>query len=216
MANSVVPDASPLVHERALELLDEIGIAGKKVVDLGAGSGAFTEKLLLRGAAYVVALDIDASRFGLLGSPLVDFVIADLETGIPLRDEGFQVAVAIEVIEHLFNVKSFIEEIHRILKRNGVLVLTTPNVEHLLSRIYFLFSGRLWHFFRGSDWKHVTPIFSWKLRQLVRGLFVVERVSLNRPVSWPLIPGLRGKPLLPLRNPGRLLGEIWVYRLRKK
>ena len=43
--------------------------------------------------------------------------------------EKFNVAVAFEVIEHIFSPKNFIEKIANILEENGLLMLTFPNWE---------------------------------------------------------------------------------------
>jgi 2-polyprenyl-3-methyl-5-hydroxy-6-metoxy-1,4-benzoquinol methylase len=44
-----------------------------------------------------------------------------------LRDESFDVVVAIAVIEHVADAKEMIEECHRVLKVQGMLILTTPD-----------------------------------------------------------------------------------------
>lgn len=210
-----LPDAAPLVHEKALHMLNEDEIKRESCFGLRNGSGSLRQSSLDRGALYVVCVDIDPSSFKLKHHPLVDLVIADLNYNLPFRGSAFDVASAIEVIEHLFNVKLFVEEVHRVLKLDGVSIVTAPNVEHILSRLYFLFTGRLWHFFRGSEWKHVTPIFSWKFKRLIQGFFTIEKTTFNRVVTWPKIPLLRGKPLIPTKNPGKLPGEIWIFKLRK-
>lgn len=209
-----LPIASPLVHEKALEMVSNAESKRGIAIDLGTGEGYFAKRLLAKGFSYIVCVDINAQRFKLKHNPFIDLVIADLDHGLPFRSEAFYMASAIEVIEHLFNVKLFIEEVHRILKQAGILILTTPNVEHVLSRLYFLFSGRLYHFWKSYE-EHVTPIFSWKLKRLIQDLFVIENVTFNRTVRWPKVPLLRGRPLIPVKSPGKLLGEIWIFRLRK-
>lgn len=150
------PDAAPLVHERALEIIGVMRLQGKTALDLGTGEGAFAEALLRRGASFVVCVDKDPSRFKLKSNPFTSLIVTDLDYGLPFRDSAFDIVTAIEVIEHLFNIGLFVREIHRVLKSNGIFLMTTPNVEHILSRLYFLFTGRLWQFFKGSEWKHVT------------------------------------------------------------
>lgn len=50
----------------------------------------------------------------------------------PYEDGQFDVVVCAEVIEHLtFNPTNMLNEIHRVLKPNGLLILTTPNVLRL-------------------------------------------------------------------------------------
>ncbi len=43
-----------------------------------------------------------------------------------------------EVIEHLYNSDLVISEIYRILKRNGILILSTPNLASWINRLVLL------------------------------------------------------------------------------
>lgn len=51
----------------------------------------------------------------------------------------FDIVVAGEIIEHVFDTDLFIQKIHKILKPKGSLILTTPNVASLPRRILLLF-----------------------------------------------------------------------------
>jgi SAM-dependent methyltransferase len=88
-------------------------VAGTRLVDLGAGDGAFVRLCRERGLA---ALGFDA----------VDGI--DLETDrLPLDDAAVDVATAISVIEHLRSPAHFLAEIGRVLAPGGALILVTPN-----------------------------------------------------------------------------------------
>ena len=56
-------------------------------------------------------------------------------------DGVFDAVISTEGIEHLENHFLFLSEAHRILKRDSVLVLTTPNITALRSRVRFFGSG---------------------------------------------------------------------------
>lgn len=59
----------------------------------------------------------------------------DLNSPLPLYDEYYDCIWCGEVIEHIFNTDLFINEMYRLLKKNGHLVLTTPNVSAWHERI---------------------------------------------------------------------------------
>ncbi len=70
-----------------------------------------------------------------------DFRQADLGHGLPFEPGFFDCVVSTEGIEHLENPFHFAREIHRVLRPDGALVLTTPNTVGLRSRVRFLGSG---------------------------------------------------------------------------
>jgi SAM-dependent methyltransferase len=107
------------------------------VLDAPCGEGALALMLREKGI-HVRALDIDQAAASLLGDA---FQIADLNQRLTLPDKSFDVVVSVEGIEHLENPHSFLREVHRVLKDDGRLILTTPNIVSLRSRVRFLGSG---------------------------------------------------------------------------
>jgi len=106
-------------------------VAGKKVLDIASGSGYGSRHLLDRGAAKVVGVDnsreaIEYSREK-YRMPGIEFIIADAAK-LPLKDDIFDIVVSFETIEHLDGQEKFLSEIKRVLKPNGLLVISTPNV----------------------------------------------------------------------------------------
>ncbi len=55
-------------------------------------------------------------------------VVADLDSGaLPFREGSFARVAAFDVLEHVADMPAVMEEIHRVLRRGGVLRLTTPH-----------------------------------------------------------------------------------------
>jgi 2-polyprenyl-3-methyl-5-hydroxy-6-metoxy-1,4-benzoquinol methylase len=55
-----------------------------------------------------------------------------------IQSESVDVVIMEEVIEHLYNSDLVISEIHRILKRNGILILSTPNLASWINTLVLL------------------------------------------------------------------------------
>jgi len=101
------------------------------------GTAALTLALLQNGFAATGA-DLDPDAKAKLGQ---HFVEADLNGVLPWPEHTFDAVFSTEGIEHLENHYFFLREISRILKPGGVLVLTTPNITALRSRLRFFGSG---------------------------------------------------------------------------
>jgi cyclopropane fatty-acyl-phospholipid synthase-like methyltransferase len=111
--------------------------AGAKVLDGPCGAGAMVVSLRRLGLeAWGADLEPDARN--LLGER---FQLADLNQTLPWPDSSFDALFSIEGIEHLENRFMFLREAHRVLKRDGLLIITTPNIVSLRSRVRFLGSG---------------------------------------------------------------------------
>jgi len=109
--------------------------SGEKIVDLGCGNGYYL--YLLNNVPIknlsVVGIDSDANALqainGYVRNRNINLKKANLEQ-IPLRDNSFDKAIISEVIEHVENPSKVLAEIRRILKPNGTLLLTTPNINY--------------------------------------------------------------------------------------
>lgn len=122
-----------------------------KVLDIGCGNGDYSFRLKNLGFE-VVALDIDEERFKYKDE--IEFCKCDITKGLPFSDNYFDYVIFLEVIEHLRNPYFVVGEISRILKPKGILILSTPNILNLKSRLRFLFEGS-WEFFREPLVEHV-------------------------------------------------------------
>ena len=139
--------ADSMLHGQAEQLLLRYVSRGVSVIDIGAGAGAFSQRMADLGYE-VTALDIDNEKF--IPSE-VPFIEADINRGILLTgDKKYDAAFCLEVVEHVENPWSLLREIYRILKPGGLLILSTPNVTSFLSRLIFLCTGQF-HQFSDAD-----------------------------------------------------------------
>jgi len=115
-----------------------------KVLDLGCGDGDYA--LQLKQTGYdVLAADLDNERFRYKDN--IPFMQCDITKGLPFADGSFDICLFLEVIEHLKNPYAVMQELKRILKPNGTLILSTPNILNLKSRFRYFFEGA-YEFFR--------------------------------------------------------------------
>jgi ubiquinone/menaquinone biosynthesis C-methylase UbiE len=100
------------------------------VLDLGCntGRGGRVLKSLNRNL-HIVGLDCVEERLACLNSEIYSEKICSISTSIGVEDSIFDVVVAGEFIEHLLpsDVTKTLDEIFRILKVGGRVLLTTPN-----------------------------------------------------------------------------------------
>jgi SAM-dependent methyltransferase len=87
----------------------------------------------------VVATDYTIPPF--LGDHVMRVGGVDLNEGLPFKSAVFDAVNLVEVIEHIEHQAQLVREITRVLKRGGVVVISTPNVLNVLSRLRFLFTG---------------------------------------------------------------------------
>ena len=124
--------ADPDAYELALAAMD-VAPRGR-AIDLAAGSGLTSARMAEMGFD-VIAYDINCDQFVPTEIPIHK---ADLNAPLPEDDASASAVMALEVIEHLENPRGFLREIGRILRPGGVLVLSTPNIVSLPSKLRFL------------------------------------------------------------------------------
>lgn len=109
-----------------------------KVLDAAAGNGYLANWLDEKGC-LVTAVDISVNDKEF--NPGVTTLKCDLNRALDLDDNQYDIVISLETIEHLNNPFQFIGELSRVLKKNGLLFLSTPNVHGVRSRIRYLLTG---------------------------------------------------------------------------
>lgn len=105
-------------------------VAGKDVLDIACGEG-YGSAMLAMHARSVKGVDIadDAIRHARAtygGVPGVEFMRGDAAQ-IPLPDSSIDVVVSFETIEHHDRQREMLGEIRRVLRPEGVLIMSSPN-----------------------------------------------------------------------------------------
>ena len=107
-------------------------VKNRIVVDLGCGVGYGTYELAVSGAKKVYGIDISSSVIKYAKAHYshknITYNTSDaLDT--KLSSDFFDIVIAFEVIEHVKDYKKFLQEVSRLLKPNGIFIISTPNSE---------------------------------------------------------------------------------------
>jgi SAM-dependent methyltransferase len=139
------------------------------VLDLAAGSGYMSARLADLGFE-VTAYDINTDQFV---PAEITIKKADLNNPLPEPEQSATGVLALEVLEHLENPRGFLREMGRLIKPGGCLVLSTPNIVSLPSKIRFLFREEMALFynvenrirdpFSDEASGHISPLLPWLL-----------------------------------------------------
>lgn len=102
---------------------------GKDVLDVGCNNGYGTA-VLARRCKTIVGIDVSPAAVeeakSKYGSRNVTFRHVD-GGELPFKDGSFDLVTSFQVIEHLQDYKKYFDEIRRVLRPAGALLLTTPN-----------------------------------------------------------------------------------------
>jgi len=152
------------IYRMVDDAMEEYGLTGGMVVDVGCGEGRLERHLSKRFSRYV---GVDVIRYD--GFPETgEFLQTDLDSGrIPMPDCAADVAVSVETIEHVENPRGFVRELTRIVRPGGWVILTTPNQLSFLSLLTRLVRGQFGAF-QSSDYPaHITALLEVDLKRIL-------------------------------------------------
>lgn len=129
------------ITECNMKLWRQVGdLSGQRILDVSCGAGHSTAGLTGLGA-QVTCTNYSEERPPQIPSEAHFVGGVDLNQRWPFDDESFDGVHIQEVIEHLQNTTHVVAEIARVLRKGGTVVLSTPNILNLSSRLAFFFTG---------------------------------------------------------------------------
>jgi SAM-dependent methyltransferase len=101
---------------------------GLRTLDVGAGLGEHLDFNPAHDQAEYVALELRPEMAAVIEQkhPYVTTLIGDVEQGLPFEAHHFDRVLAIHVLEHLPNLPAALDEIKRVLRPGGALVIVIP------------------------------------------------------------------------------------------
>ena len=184
------------------ELLASTVLAGQSVLDVGCGSGWFSQWAASRGAR-VTSLDIGVRLLDQTRRKCATRAVAADACHLPLASDSFDAVISSECIEHTTDPRLALREIHRVTRPGGVLVVTVPNQRwHFAITIANALNLRPFHGY--ENWLHWSELRD----ELRRAGARIEQLRGFHLVP-PIVPAMR--PLLrALDAYGRSLGPIML------
>lgn len=134
-------------EKRPNEIFDTVSSTlkeGNRILDVGCGDGYFAlyvKDKFRRSYGAEIAEEVAhiAQKQGVFTT------IMDLNSSLSYKDNTFDAVTCLEVIEHLLNPCHLLSEMYRILRPDGQLVLTTPNIRNFRNLYTLIFKGTFPH-----------------------------------------------------------------------
>jgi 2-polyprenyl-3-methyl-5-hydroxy-6-metoxy-1,4-benzoquinol methylase len=106
-------------------LLEQVR-AGERVLDVGCGEGSFSAALAAAGA-HPVGVDVASEAIRRASGRHPELELHQVGETLPFEDASFDVAWAGEVLEHVQDVVGLLDEVRRVLRPGGRLLVSTPD-----------------------------------------------------------------------------------------
>jgi SAM-dependent methyltransferase len=107
---------------------------GAKVLDIGCGDAVFA-KLMPEFEWYGVDINIEKAKANFSGNYERCFEQDLMKPPYPFEDGAFDAIISSEVLEHLWDLRVVHREAKRLLKRDGLYVISTPNFDWITNHL---------------------------------------------------------------------------------
>ena len=152
------------------EVLKKISWKGKKVLDVGCGTGLFAFSAAKKGAV-VLGVDFSVEAIEIAQSQYIHKNLKFTSTDVGTIKEKFDVIVSNGTLEHMDSPIKTLRLLKRHLNKNGCLIITSPNWTnprgHMLMPLLLLFDAPITlvdiHYFTPIDFKNFAKNLDMKL-----------------------------------------------------
>lgn len=168
-------------HKIITKQIEESLPNGGSVLDLGAGAGALSQRLMDLGYR-VTAADLDEATFLANG----EFITVNLNENFlgKFGNKKYDCIVASEVLEHLDNPLRFLSTVKELLTDSGFIMISFPNIYIYTAIISFLRGGSFVNWDAQHYWQtgHKTILPDWLFEQHCKksDLVVVNKIFCSK------------------------------------
>jgi len=157
--NELMAEPTNRLRVRAVtDVLRHIDSPARRVIDVASGGGAYVNsaRAAISGHPRFFAADRQFACVGgyRINHPWTAGALADV-TALPFMPDSFDVAMCLDIIEHLDDDVSFLRGVGRLIRPGGWIVVSTHNsrsLTHVLGRATSALQGKRW---LGWDPTHV-------------------------------------------------------------
>lgn len=179
------------VHDEIMRTLSGKMSDGIEVLDIAAGTGALSKRICdTYPTALVDCNDIDRTLTLEDAKAIYNKNLnQDFHFG-----KKYDLILAVEIIEHLENPFHFLANLKHNLKPNGVIIITTPNVDSILDRVWYFLSGHPFYFGKvgiTNSGGHITMCPFWLLEHISSSLQLKIKIIKNNIFARDLL-GFKG------------------------
>jgi 2-polyprenyl-3-methyl-5-hydroxy-6-metoxy-1,4-benzoquinol methylase len=150
-------------YQYGLDLIEQLNPPAKaKIMDLGCGAGVMLKMADRNGWERCVGVDVNERYAGIYKETKgVQFIQGRFESLDPSKlGRDYDVISMWSVLEHLYDLKSIVDTLKGMLKKNGLLFILVPNAASLATRLMREMSPTF-------NWKHVSHFTPKSLKHLM-------------------------------------------------
>lgn len=127
----------PLVNTKKFKIfLSFIDNNPEVVLDLGCDCGWLSTKIKEKFNSEIYGVDINQESLIEAEKKGINVLHYNLgQKDWPFEDESFDLLIAGDVIEHVIDTETFVQECYRILKKDGLLIVSVPNINAYYNRL---------------------------------------------------------------------------------
>lgn len=141
----------------------------RQVVDCACGNGVGARIFLNKSPKDFHGFDVDQDAVGYASRKIVQDNVTFQKASalsLPLSRESKDLYISLETIEHIQDDDRFVQEVHRVLKPNGIFICSTPN--RLITNPGSVLEDAPWNHF------HIREYSPSELADLLRRYFFIE------------------------------------------